>query len=157
AAWAGAFAMRCRAAAPGWCARVAGARWRDIASRGVLCGLLWALLLAGGTGIAAVPETPVFRALGTGQGLPSSVASAMLQDREGYLWIATDDGLARYDGVGFRVWQHDPADPASLPGNAVSAIHLDAEDGLWVATGGGGLSLLDRERRAFRHYAAHLD
>jgi signal transduction histidine kinase/sugar lactone lactonase YvrE len=120
-----------------------------------LLGLLLAARLA--VVSASVPETPVFRALGAEHGLPSSVASAMLQDRDGYLWVATDDGLARYDGVGFRTWQHDPADPASLPANAVQAMHLDAQDRLWVASARGGLSMLDVERRRFRHFAAAHD
>lgn len=101
---------------------------------------------------AAVPEIPRFRLLGAGDGLPSTTIPALARDRDGHLWVATWDGLARYDGVGFKVWRHDPADPASLPGNVVQALHIDAADRIWVATENGGLSVMDIDRRGFRHY-----
>jgi ligand-binding sensor domain-containing protein/CheY-like chemotaxis protein len=115
------------------------------------------LLLCAGRVQAAVPETPRLRLLGVAEGLPSSSINALARDRAGYLWIATPDGLARYDGVGFRLWRHVPDDPAALPGNIVQALHVDAADRVWVATEFGGLSVLDAARGGFRHYrqAAH--
>ena len=101
---------------------------------------------------AGVPEIPRFRLLGVGDGLPSSKVTALARDRDGYLWIATADGLARHDGVGFRVWRHEPGDPGALPGNNVQALHVDGDDNVWVATEFGGLSVLDRARTRFRHY-----
>jgi ligand-binding sensor domain-containing protein/CheY-like chemotaxis protein len=101
---------------------------------------------------ATVPEIPRFRLLGAGDGLPSTTIPALARDRAGYLWVATWDGLARYDGVGFKVWRHDPADPASLPGNVVQALHIDAADRVWVATENGGLSMMGNDRKGFRHY-----
>lgn len=101
---------------------------------------------------AAVPEIPRFRLLGAADGLPSTTIPSLTRDRAGFLWIATWDGLARYDGVHFKVWRHDPADPASLPGNVVQALHIDGADRIWVATENGGLSVMGPERKGFRHY-----
>ncbi len=101
---------------------------------------------------ATVPEIPRFRLLNAGDGLPSTTITALARDRAGHLWIATWDGLARYDGVGFKVWRHDPVDPASLPGNVVQALHVDAADRIWVATENGGLSMMGADRSGFRHY-----
>ena len=112
--------------------------------------LLFCLLCAPAP--AAVPEIPRFRLLGAGDGLPSTTIPALARDRAGHLWIATWDGLARYDGVSFKVWRHDPADPASLAGNVVQALHIDARDRIWVATENGGLSVMEADRRGFRHY-----
>ena len=106
---------------------------------------------------AVVPETPRLRAIGVDAGMPSSGVNAIVRDRDGYIWIATPDGLARYDGLGFRTWRHDPADPGSLPGNNVQALHVDARDRVWVATEGGGISMLDRDRGRFRHYRKATD
>ena len=114
-------------------------------------GLLGLLLLCASAG-AAVPEIPRFRVMGTADGLPATTIPALARDRDGYLWIATWDGLARYDGVGFQVWRHDPQDPASLPGNLVQALHIDAEDRIWVATENGGLSMMGADRKGFRNY-----
>ena len=110
------------------------------------------LALAWVTVQAAVPEIPRFRVLGAADGLPATTIPALARDREGFLWLATWDGLARYDGVVFRVWRHDPDDAASLPGNIVQALHIDAQDRVWVATENGGLSVLDAQRSGFRHY-----
>ncbi len=101
---------------------------------------------------AAVPEIPRFRVLGAADGLPNTTIPALARDHAGYLWVATHDGLARYDGVGFKLWRHDPEDPASLPGNIVQALHVDARDRVWVATENGGLSVMGTERKGFRHY-----
>jgi ligand-binding sensor domain-containing protein/nitrogen-specific signal transduction histidine kinase/ActR/RegA family two-component response regulator len=116
------------------------------------CLWLLGLVMLCVTAQAAVPEIPRFRLLGSADGLPATTIPALARDREGYLWIATWDGLARYDGVGFQVWRHNPDDPASLPGNVVQALHIDSDDRIWVATENGGLSVMGKERRGFRHY-----
>ena len=111
----------------------------------LLCALACVCVQAG------VPERPRFRLVGPAQGLPSTQIKALAHDKAGYLWIATADGLARYDGVDMRVWRHDPADPRSLPGNNVQALLVDAQDRVWVATEGGGISVLDASRQQFQH------
>ena len=116
------------------------------------CLWLLGLVMLCTTAQAAVPEIPRFRLLGSADGLPATTIPALARDREGYLWIATWDGLARYDGVGFQVWRHNPDDPASLPGNVVQALHIDSDDRIWVATENGGLSVMGTERKGFRHY-----
>jgi signal transduction histidine kinase/ligand-binding sensor domain-containing protein/CheY-like chemotaxis protein len=115
------------------------------------CWIMLMLVLAA-TARAALPETPLLRSYGVSDGLPSSTVNAIAQDSRGYLWLATDDGLARYDGVGFRVWRHDPADPASLPGDLVQALHVDAHDRVWVAMEGQGFALLDPDGVHFRQF-----
>ncbi|WP_240906238.1 hybrid sensor histidine kinase/response regulator [Thermomonas sp. HDW16] len=113
--------------------------------------ILW-LWLACACAFAAVPERPRFRIVGAEQGLPSTDIKALARDRDGYLWIATADGLARYDGVGIRVWQHQPGNLQGLPGNNVQALMVDAGNRVWAATEGGGISVLDAQRQAFVHY-----
>jgi len=114
--------------------------------------LLAACLLAAAPTRAGVPELPRFRVLGVAEGLPSSTVNALARDHAGYVWIATLDGLARYDGVGFRIWRHVPGDSRALPGNNVQALHVDAQDRVWVATEFGGISVLDVARGGFTHY-----
>ncbi|MEP6632599.1 MAG: ATP-binding protein [Luteimonas sp.] len=111
----------------------------------LLCGLA-------GPAAARVLETPRLRVLGIDDGMPSSYVTALAQDRAGYLWIATQDGLARYDGIGFKVWQHAPDDPQSLPGNFLQALYIDGADRVWTAAESGGLSVLDAQRNHFRTY-----
>ena len=114
--------------------------------------LAWLALLACAGALAGVPERPRFRVTNPAQGLPSTDIEVLARDADGYLWIATADGLARYDGIDMRIWRHDPQDPAGLPGNNVQALLLDAGDRAWIATEAGGISVLDARRARFTHY-----
>ncbi len=120
--------------------------WRSRALALCVLGLLAVVAHAG------VPELPRFRVITVADGLPSTTIPAMARDKAGFLWLATWDGVARYDGVGFKVWRHEPDNPASLPGNVVQALHIDAQDRIWVATENGGLSMMGPDRKGFRHY-----
>ena len=68
------------------------------------------------------------------QQLPGSVISAIAQDRTGFLWIGTDDGLVRYDGYTFRVFRNEAQNPRSLSYNTITALLVDASGTLWIGT-----------------------
>ena len=117
-----------------------------------MCG--W-LMCAAASLVHAAPAlhaTPLFRKFGVAEGLPSSSVHQIAQDRQGFLWIATVDGLARYDGVGFRVYRHDPNDAASIAGNDVTTIFIDRDDRIWCGLESHGLDVLDASRRTFAHF-----
>jgi signal transduction histidine kinase/streptogramin lyase len=117
--------------------------------------MLPTLIIALAMGAAPAPElaaTPLFRRYGAAEGLPSSTVYKLAQDHDGFVWIGTQDGLARYDGVTFRVWRNDPDDPAAIAGNEVSALFVDRDDRVWVGGEGTALNMLDRDRRGFRRY-----
>lgn len=80
----------------------------------------------------------------------SKYMSDLAIDRQGYVWAATSDGLARYDGTGFRHWRHQPGQTDSLPVNNVLSVAVDVENHVWAATS-ESLSILDRDRRRFRN------
>lgn len=114
---------------------------------------LWACLCAtpasarSDTSVTFGPPQP--RQISVIDGLPSNRVNALAEDRQGYLWIATRDGLARYDGVGFRVWRIEDG----LRDNFVWTVHVDARDRVWAGTRHGGLSVLDTDRLRFTHYS----
>jgi ligand-binding sensor domain-containing protein len=58
--------------------------------------------------------------------------NCILQDRHGFLWLGTQDGLNRYDGYHFRVFKHDAREPGSLANNTVWALFEDSDGVLWV-------------------------
>jgi signal transduction histidine kinase/CheY-like chemotaxis protein/streptogramin lyase len=103
---------------------------------------------------ADIPERPHFRQDGVAEGLPASGVNALAVDRAGYLWVATRDGLARYDGVSYRIYRHAEGDSTSLPGNFVNAVYAGADDRIWVSIEGQGLRLLDPKRREFQPVSA---
>lgn len=108
--------------------------------------LLWVDLQAvAATGL----ETPRFRRFGTAEGMPSRMVLALAQDRDGYLWAATDGGLARFDGVELRSWRHEPEHAGSLPGNEIETLLVDARNQLWLGINGIGLVRLGADRQVF--------
>jgi len=108
-----------------------------------------ALLMASLAGLAlplSVAAAP-FRIIGVDDGLPSAGINGIGQDRGGYLWLATDDGLARFDGRGVRVWRRGAGDAGGLPGNQVLSVAVLDDDRLQLRVAGQGHWLLDRQRR----------
>ncbi|CAM2065307.1 Histidine kinase domain-containing protein [Sulfidibacter corallicola] len=75
-----------------------------------------------------------FSKLSLEQGLSQSSVFTVIQDRQGFLWAGTANGLNRYDGFRFDVFRHDPDDPASLPNDWIIKLYLDTNGDLWVAT-----------------------
>lgn len=98
-----------------------------------------------------LPDAKQFDHLGSEDGLSQVSVSAILQDRQGFLWFGTSDGLNRYDGYEFEIFYHDPDDPGSLSHRRIRALYEDPQGRLWVGTDGGGLDLMDPEVGRFRH------
>lgn len=81
----------------------------------------------------------------TEQGLPQNAVGAIQRTRDGYLWVGTEEGLARFDGVRFVVFNRHST--AAFAGDSVNTLHEDSRGRLWVGTSRG---LLVRERGVFR-------
>jgi len=94
----------------------------------------------------------LFDALTINDGLSQGMVNAIIQDHFGFLWVATRDGLNRYDGYHFVVYRHDPSDSNSIVDNYVQALFEDSGGRLWLATASQGLDLFDRETETFRHF-----
>lgn len=93
-----------------------------------------------------------FRTYSTPQGLSQATARAIAQDRDGFIWVGTQDGLNRFDGYGFKVYKHDRTDPASLTHNHVWALLADPDGSLWIGTQAGGLNRYDPVLDRFTAY-----
>ncbi|MBV8552792.1 MAG: hypothetical protein JOY54_15970 [Acidobacteriaceae bacterium] len=78
-----------------------------------------------------------FTHLTTNDGLSQGYVTAILQDRRGFMWFATRDGLNRYDGNTFVVYKHNPNDPGSLSSNFIQDLMEDDRGYLWIATNTG--------------------
>ena len=78
-----------------------------------------------------------FTHLTTNDGLSQGYVVAILQDRRGFMWFATRDGLNRYDGNAFVVYKNNPNDPGSLSSNFLQDLMEDDHGYLWIATNTG--------------------
>jgi len=78
-----------------------------------------------------------FTHLTTNDGLSQGYVTAILQDRRGFMWFATRDGLNRYDGNAFVVFKNNPNDPGSLSSNFIQDLQEDDQGYLWIATNAG--------------------
>ncbi len=93
-----------------------------------------------------------FRDMTKESGLVTGTAFDIIQDRQGYIWFATSNGLERYDGYTFKVFKHKPDDPSSIASDFVRTLYEDTSGRLWVGTYGGGLDLFQPGPDTFRHF-----
>ncbi len=94
-----------------------------------------------------------FHTLTYEDGLPSNSVTALAQDSNGFLWIATADGLAKFDGYETVIFHHDPLIVDSLANNNVQTLFIDSKDRVWLGTTGGGLTRLKDDGIGFETYA----
>lgn len=91
------------------------------------------------------------------EGLSQAAVYTIAQDRFGFMWFGTLDGLNRYDGYDIKVFKHDPADDHSISGNRITALSVDAAGELWIGTGADGLNRYDPATEKFSRYRHNPD
>lgn len=123
--------------------------------RAVLKKLLW-LLIAGVSpfnGQAQPLKLPHSEIIADQQGLPQAFVPAIVQDRQGFIWLATRDGLCRYDGRQFKIFQ--PASKknglSSISSSGLTALFRDKQGALWMTTEQDDLDRLDPKTEAVTH------
>ncbi len=98
--------------------------------------------------------------LTTANDLPSNSIYAVTEDSLGFLWVGTQNGLARYDGYDFKTYYPRPGDTTSLAGRQVITVHIDAKGQLWAGGGWsdiGGVSRFDYATEKFSRYRHNPD
>jgi signal transduction histidine kinase/ligand-binding sensor domain-containing protein len=117
--------------------------------------LFWIALAAASraTPAGALPESDgiEFTHLTIDQGLSNNIVNCILQDRKGFLWIGTPNGLNRYDGYRFTVYKANPVKAGHLVYDVIETLFEDRQGRLWIGTD-NGLSRFDQEMDAFTNY-----
>jgi signal transduction histidine kinase/ligand-binding sensor domain-containing protein len=105
----------------------------------------------------AQAQTPslFFEKVSVLDGLSNNKVNCIMQDKRGFMWIGTNDGLNRYDGHNFLIFRNKPGDTATISGNTITDL-LEDEDGvIWITTSDGGLTRYDYRvspQQQFRQY-----
>ncbi|UOB18643.1 two-component regulator propeller domain-containing protein [Abyssalbus ytuae] len=111
---------------------------------------LKALLICFLIGLKAISQTqPVFQKLDQANGLSNGRVTCIVKEERGFVWIGTKDGLNRFDGFEFKVYNKKNSNIGS---NDISDILIDTKGRLWISTLGGGLNLYDRFTDTFKVY-----
>jgi ligand-binding sensor domain-containing protein/signal transduction histidine kinase len=102
-------------------------------------------------------EKVKFGRLQVSDGLSNSNVTCSLQDKSGFLWIGTEDGLNKYNGYTFKVYRNREGDSLSLLKNIINSIFEDSRGILWICTRGGGVQYYDPKFDRFIRIAEFSD
>lgn len=90
------------------------------------------LMLSGNPTVQA--EDLYFRHYNNKQGLSHNTVYCSIQDKRGFMWFGTDDGLNRFDGHTFKVYRHNSYNPESIPNDRIISIFEDSKENIWICT-----------------------
>ncbi len=99
-----------------------------------------------------LPNNTYFEHLGTKEGLSQNDVNCIYQDKQGFMWFGTHDGLNKYDGYNFTTYHPKSNDSTSISSNLIFALTGDKKGNLWIGTSGHGLNYFDRKTETFTHY-----
>jgi ligand-binding sensor domain-containing protein len=97
-------------------------------------------------------QTLPFGHISVEEGLSNSFVNCVIQDRTGFLWFGTDDGLNRFDGYELKVYRNNPDDKGSISENIIWALWEDYSGNIWIGTKTGGLNKYDPVTDKFKHW-----
>jgi serine phosphatase RsbU (regulator of sigma subunit)/ligand-binding sensor domain-containing protein len=106
-------------------------------------------LIAALTVVCRAQKNLLFENFSVKDGLSNPSGNCILQDKYGFLWIGTDDGLNRYDGYAFKVYKNNPGDTSSIFVNTIYSLMEDQQGRLWIG-GNGALFIYNREKDNFK-------
>jgi len=102
--------------------------------------------------VSQEPDNIRFENISVNDGLSQSTGRVILQDQKGFIWIGTQDGLNKYDGYSFKVYNNNPLDTNSLADNFINHMWEDRNGILWIGYNGGGLDRFDPSTEVFTHF-----
>jgi hypothetical protein len=105
----------------------------------------------------AQPVHRFFRMYSTRDGLPSNSCNVIAEDKNGFMWIGTAEGLSRFDGHHFSNFFHIPKDSTSLAGNHITTLDVAQNGDVWIGTQGNGISCFKNDKQIFQTYILEND
>jgi ligand-binding sensor domain-containing protein len=102
--------------------------------------------------ITASAQEINFNRISIEQGLASSRVHQILEDRQGFMWFATDNGLHKYDGYKFVIYRPEEDNPFSISNVFCISLLEDFKGNIWIGTFGGGLNKFNPEKQRFTRF-----
>ncbi|MVM31936.1 response regulator [Spirosoma sp. HMF4905] len=96
---------------------------------------------------------PQSEAITSKQGLPQAFVPAIVQDRQGFIWMATRDGLCRYDGKHFKVFQPTTDGKPGISSSGLSGLGLDRLGRIWIFGDQNAIDIMDPVRETFVNFS----
>lgn len=134
--------------------KAAGRRWQAGSSRQHYFVIVMAALFSLAEFNAeadGITNNSTFDFYSQDDGLPNNQIQCIFQDRRGWIWLGTSQGLSRFDGYRFTNYLNIPEDTTTLSGRLVRVVYETSDGRLLIGTENGGLNIYDRERELFRH------
>ncbi|APF19508.1 protein serine/threonine phosphatase [Caldithrix abyssi DSM 13497] len=116
----------------------------------VFLGLL--LLICSTNRLTAQHRPVKFEHLSSSDGLSQNKVFDITQDHQGFIWIATEDGLNRYDGFNFKIFKNIPGNSSSLFYNGINCVYVSKDGLLWTGGQNGGLGRFDAQSETFVNF-----
>lgn len=102
--------------------------------------------------IVTLAQRPLkFDKITVDNGLSQSNINWILQDKQGFIWFATNGGLNRFDGSQFKTFIHNESDSNSISNNIINHIYEDDNGKIWISTQ-NGLNVFDKSLEVFTQY-----
>ncbi len=98
-------------------------------------------------------QEKAFESISVAEGLSQGMVFDMLQDEEGFIWVATKSGLNRYDGYGFKIFMNDPYNEYTLSSNTLNELFEDSKGRIWAGTENAGVNVYDKKTGLFYRIA----
>ena len=119
--------------------------------------LSWFMLLSLSCYQLPAQDKGYFDHITTEEGLSQNDVNCIYQDKRGFMWFGTHDGLNKYDGYRFTIFKPDANKPGSISSNLIYSIDGDSDGNLWIGTTGSGLSRFDSHLEQFTNYKYQAD
>ena len=101
-------------------------------------------------------EELIFKNFNSADGLSQHDVNCIIQDKDGFMWFGTNDGLNKYDGYNFKVFRPSKNTSSSISGRIIQKIESDYYGNLWIASLDGGLNYYNLEKEIFFNFSKKL-